>query len=242
MHKFITRPNVINILSVQMHFLSVYISKVLYYEVHQNEIAESHHKGRAANIVWCYFGYDEDDIVDGNFICHTTWVDDSQNKEQWYNMSKNVVIVKGVHITVNGSYELIKNIKDKTLDKDELIQTTKEYTANIISATEKYIKIFREYLNHTITEEELIDSVAPLNIEISKWYFKQNNLPIPPKELHDWAHIHTKIFCTIHDFSLFYDKKNLKTWKSENRKWLLQNAIKQYEMELEELKAADKLI
>ena len=217
-------------------------NKVLYYEVHQNEIAESHHKGRAANIVWCYFGYDEDDMVDGNFICHTTWVDDSQNKEQWYNMSKNVVIVKGVHITVNGSYELLKNIKDKTLDKNELIQTTKEYTSNIISAAEKYIKIFREYLNHTITEEELIDSVAPLNIEISKWYFKQNNLPIPPKELHDWAHIHTKIFCTIHDFSLFYDKKNLKTWKSENRKWLLQNAIKRYEMELEELKSAENLI
>ncbi len=107
---------------------------------------------------------------------------------------------------------------------------------------EQYIKIFREYLNNTITEEELIDSVAPLNIEISKWFLKQSDLPIPPKELHDWAHIHTKLSCTIHDLSLFYDKKNLKTWKNENRKWLLQNAIKQYEMELEELKAADKLI
>ena len=82
----------------------------------------------------------------------------------------------------------------------------------------------------------------PINIEISKWFLKQSDLPIPPKELHDWAHIHTKLSCTIHDFSLFYDKKNLTIWKSENRKWLLQNAIKQYEMELEELKMADKLI
>lgn len=123
-----------------------------------------------------------------------------------------------------------------------MIQITRKHTANIISVAEQYIKIFREYLNNAITEEELIDSVAPLNIEISKWFLKQSDLPIPPKELHDWAHIHTKLSCTIHDFSLFYDKKNLKTWKSENRKWLLQNAIKQYEMELEELKAADKLI
>lgn len=43
-------------------------------------------------------------------------------------------------------------------------------------------------------------------------------------------------------FRFFYDKKNLKIWESENRKWLLQNAIKQYEMDLEELKIADKLI
>ncbi len=33
--------------------------KVLNYDVYQNEIAEAHYKGRAANIVWCYFGYDE---------------------------------------------------------------------------------------------------------------------------------------------------------------------------------------
>lgn len=128
------------------------------------------------------------------------------------------------------------------MDKDELIQITREYTANIISVAEQYIKIFRKYLNNTITEEELIDSVVPLNIEILKWFLKQNALPIPPKELHDWAHIHKKLSCTIHDFSLFYDKKNLKTWQSKNRKWLLQNAIEQYELELEELKEADKLI
>ena len=217
-------------------------NKVLYYEVYQNEIAEARFKDHAANIVWCYFGYDEDDMVDCNYICHTTWVDDSQDKECWYRISKNNIVAKGVHIDIHGSYELIKSLKDNTLDKDKLIQITKEYTANIISAAEQYIKIFREYLNNTISEEELIDSVAPLNIEISKWFLKQSDLPMPPKELHDWAHMHTKLSCTIHDFSLFYNKKNLKIWKSENRKWLLQNAIKQYEMELEELKNADKLI
>lgn len=211
-------------------------NKVLYYEVHQNEIAEAHHKGHAANIVWCYFGYDEDDMVDCNYICHTTWVDDLQDKKWWYRSSKNTIVAKGVHIDVHGSYELIKSLKEDTMSKDDLIKITREYTANIISVAEQYIKIFREYLNNTITEEQLIDSVAPLNIEISKWFFKQSELPIPPKELHDWAHMHTKLSCTIHDFSLFYDRKNLQTWKSENRKWLLKNAIKQYELELEELK------
>lgn len=217
-------------------------NKVLYYEVHQNKISETRYAGRAANIVWCYFGYDEDDMVDCNFICHTTWVDDLQDKEWWYRNSKNTTIVNGVHINVHSSYELIKGLKDNPMSVDELIQITREYTANLISAAEQYIKIFREYLNNTLTEEQLIDSVAPLNIEITKWFFKQSDLPIPPKELHDWANMHTKLACTIHDFSLFYDRKNLKTWKSENRKWLLKNAIKQYETELEELKVADNII
>lgn len=217
-------------------------NKVLYYEVHQNEIAEAYHIGKAANIVWCYFGYDEDDMVDCNFVCHTTWVDDLQDKEWWYRSSKNTIMIEGVHIDVHGSYEQIKSLKDDTMTKDELIQTTREYTAKIISVAEKYIKIFREYLNNTLTEEQLIDSVAPFNIEIAKCFFKQSELPIPPKELHDWSHEHTKLFGTIYEFSLFYNRKNLSTWKSENRKKLLKDAIKQYEIELEELKVADKLI
>ena len=98
---------------------------------------------------------------------------------------------------MHSSYELIKGLKDNPMSVDELIQITREYTANLISAAEQYIKIFREYLNNTLTEEQLIDSVAPLNIEITKWFFKQSDLPIPPKELHDWANMHTKT-CLYH--------------------------------------------
>lgn len=217
-------------------------NKVLYYEVHQNEIAEARHKGNAANIVWCYFGYDENDMVDNNYICHTTWVDDLQDKEWWYRSSKNTLNIKGVHVEVHSSYDSIKCLREDTMNKDELIETTREYTANIISAAEQYIKIFREYLNDTITEEQLIDSVAPLNDKISNWYFKQTELPLPPKELHDWARSHTNISSTIHDFSLFYNRKYLKTWDSEDRKWLLLMAIERYGVELEELKNADMLL
>ena len=95
----------------------------------------------------------------------------------------------GVHIEIHGSYELIKSLKDDTMSKDSLIQITRECTANLISLAERYIKFFREYANNTFTEEQLINYVAPLNSEISKWYFKQSDLPIPPKELHDWSHI-----------------------------------------------------
>lgn len=67
-------------------------------------------------------------------------------------------------------------------------------------------------------------------------------MPIPPNELDNWSNVHTKIACTIHDFSLFYDMKNLDTWPAENRKWLMSDAIKRYEIELEELKAIDRTV
>ncbi len=216
--------------------------KVLYYEVHQNKIAESRHKNKAANMVWCHFGYDEDDMVNGNFICRTTWVDDLQDKNWWYRTSKNTIFANGVHIDVNTSYEMIKSLKADNINKDELIALTREYTSKIISIAEQYIKVFREYLNNTITEEQLINAIAPFNNQTSVLFFKQSDLPIPPNELHNWANVHTKIACTIHDFSLFYDRKNLNTWPAENRKWLMSDAIKRYEIELEELKAIDRTV
>ncbi len=110
--------------------------KVLYYEVHQNPISEAHHRGKPANIVWCYFGYDEEEIIDGNFICHTIWVDDSQDKNWWYRSSNNTRFVNGVYIDVNSSYEMIKSLRDDTISKDELMRITRKYSSKIISAAE----------------------------------------------------------------------------------------------------------
>lgn len=127
---------------------------------------------------------------DSGYSFSTTWVDDLQDKKWWYRSSKNTVVAKGVHIDTHGSYELIKSLKENTISKDELIKTTREYTANIISAAEQYIKIFREYLNNTITEEQLIDMVFQVQIKYvcSSVFIPLNHLinggfsciPIPP--------------------------------------------------------------
>ena len=37
----------------------------------------------------------------------------------------------------------------------------------------QFMMIFREYINNTLSEEQLIDSVEPLNNEISKWFLNK---------------------------------------------------------------------
>lgn len=53
-------------------------------EVYNHDLSEKKFAGLPANIVWIYFGRDEDDMINSNFICHTTWVDESQDKTRWY--------------------------------------------------------------------------------------------------------------------------------------------------------------
>lgn len=219
------------------------ISKVMYCDVFKSKSAESRYIGKASNIIWCYYGYDEDDIVRGNFICRTTWVDDSQDKKWWYRSTKNSQIIEGIYFDqINGSYDTIKRLKDDNISKEDLIHITREYTSNLISLAEQCIKLYREFLNNTLSEEQLINDMTPLNNEILKWYFKQSNLPIPPTDLQEWADAHEKISGTIYDFSLFYNKKHLNVWSSDNRKWQMSNVIKRYEEDLEELKSIDKQV
>lgn len=211
-------------------------NKAINYEVYSNETSKAHYSGKPANIIWCYFGNDEEDMVNCNYVCHTTWVDDSQDKSHWYRGKKNSFFVNDIFIDNNPSYELIKDMQKCNMDKQEYISITKEYLANLINTAEKYIQLFREYQNHTFSEHSFSNLILPLNKEFSNWYFRLIELPCPPIEINKWADSILQIACTIHDLSLFYSKENINTWKSDNKLWLVENTIKIYGQELESLK------
>lgn len=217
--------------------------KIKYANVYPNAISEAHHKGKTANIIWCYFGYSEDDIVDSNYVCYTTWIDNTQDKANWYRKSSNSQWVNGVYMTKNSSYKALYHaLHGEEVCKDDLIVKTRKITEELVDSAQRFIKLYREYRNDVLSEEELINSVEFLNKKITHLFFLQSELPYPPKELHDWSNAHTLIAGTIHDFSLYYDKKNLKIWTTENRIALMDSAIARYENDLENLKALEKSI
>lgn len=217
--------------------------KIRYADVYQNGGMEIRHRGKAANIIWCYFGYSEEDIVGNNYIYYTTWVDDSQDKRHWYSKGNNSQIVDDIHIRTNTLYHAInKMLRETEIDKDELIQRTKEITTELINAAQQFIKFYREYQNNVINEEELIDAVEPLNSKIGQLYFQQSDLPCPPKELNEWASINAQLAGTIHDFTLYYSKKHVGKWTSENRIYLMNSSIKRYEADLEALRKLEETI
>ena len=133
-------------------------------------------------------------------------------------------------------------LRETEIDKDELIRQTKEITAGLINAAQQFIKFYREYQNSVINEDDLIDAVEPLNREIGQLYFQQGDLPCPPKEINEWASINSQLAATIHDFTLYYSKKHIGKWTSENRIYLMNSSIKRYEADLEALRRLEETI
>lgn len=213
--------------------------EAIYYDVYQNEKEESRFKGMPTKIVWCYFGYDETDIVNSNFAYKSIWVDDTLDKNYWYSISKNSEIINEIKVEEISYYNSMKKFTAENIaSDDELIEATRKCVHNMIIYAEKFIILFREYLNNTISEDELIEKTTPINHEIKKLYTQETNLPIASNELHNWQLSYSMISGTIHDFTLYYDKNS--KWDSNNRVILTELTLKRYNEELEIIKEIDQ--
>lgn len=211
------------------------VNKAKYYEVYSNKNSEVLNKGKLANIIWCYFAYDESDIINARYAFQTTWVDDYQDKNHWYRLSKNCFMVNDVHFTEFPYYNMLKRLTTTQISEDELINITKDMMIKLINESEIYIRIFREYQNGEMSELQFIEEVSPICEQIDILYRKQSNLPVAPDNLCDWAQANIEIACSIHDISLFYNKRYYEKWGSQNRELLMKNSIKRYERGLEKL-------
>lgn len=213
-------------------------------EVYKNEISERRWRGKLANIVWIYFGRDESDMINCNYICHTTWVDNSQDKNWWYKVNnKDTFMMNGIHFNVHSYYENLKVFnKNHTGNKEELILKTKEILSKMITLAEKVIYHFNEYKNKVISEKDFIEIMNIISPQLEKCYILSTDLDIAPDEMHDWDQACTLIFGTIHDFTLFYNKKGIEQRTAKNRIDCMEMTIKRYYSDLSKIHEVEKNI
>lgn len=219
------------------------VEKVKKLEVYKSIRSQERWQGYNANLIFCYFGFDEEDIINANYICRTTWADNSQDKTWWYRLGENDIIIEDIHFNINLYYDFLKSFNEiNTSDVDTLINRTKEILTHLISLSEKVIMIYNEFLNHTKNEKEFINELEPILPIIEKYYFLETSLPIAPKELHEWSQCCSSLAATIHDFTFFYNKKYLASRTPENRIDCMDITVEKYYKNIEALRNAEKVL
>ena len=213
-------------------------------EVHQNEISERQWEGKSANIIWIYFGRDESNMINSNYLCRATWVDDSQDKTKWYSTeSENAFKMDGIHFNFYSYYESLKVFNEEhTSNKEELILKIKEILSKMITLAERVIYNFNEYKNKEISEDEFIQIMNEISPQIDKYYMLSTDLDIAPDEIYKWDQECATIFGTIHDFTLFYNEKGIEERTKENRVNCMEMTIKRYYSNLSEIREVEKII
>lgn len=148
------------------------IEKLRVAEIYNNTQSEQHWKGKPTNIVFCYFGRDEEDMINNNYICHTTWVDNSQDKEWWYRLYNNCEIIQNIHFNVHTYYDSLKTLNEEnTGEMNSLYKKNTMIVKNMVTLAENVISLYNEFINNSKTEIELIQEMELLTPQIGKWYF-----------------------------------------------------------------------
>lgn len=216
--------------------------KVRKVEIYSNSTSELLLSGKMANIIWIYFGRDESDMVRKSYLCISTWVDDTQNKNWWYRVnSDETFIINGVHFKLLPYYESLRHInQDNMGTREKVIKDTREMLANLVTLAEKIIYQFNEYKNEILTENELINVLEEIVAEVDLYYFKSTEFSIPPDSIRNWCEACSLLFGTIHDLSIFYNKKYSFQRTSINRKINMELVISRYYADLENVRRIEK--
>lgn len=219
------------------------IGKVKYLDIYSNARQEDRWKGKPANIVFCYYGLDESDIANSNFICHTTWADETQDKNYWYRIGKGEKVLDDVRFSIPAYYGSFKSfIADHTAVKEQLIRDTRAIISQMVTLAEQVISYYNEYINAEKTESELINDISGIIPQLDKLYLAEGDLDFPPNELEAWSQCCSNLAAAIHDFTLFYNPRYLSMRTSENRKACMDMTIKRYYRDLEKIKEAERFL
>ncbi|WP_236823185.1 caspase family protein [Bhargavaea massiliensis] len=211
-------------------------------EVYNNKISEERWKGKPTNIIWIYYGFDESDMNRGNFICHTTWCDEYQDKERIYSVdNKNTLFINNTHFTLHTFYKSLKEFQQaNTGSQNELIVEFGMIAKAMIESAELIIDFYHEHTNGLYSEKELARLIATYIAKIEELYLASSDLPLAPYDLQQWVDSYHGLFSSIHNLTYYYNERYLSQRSPENRKIGMEMSINQYYEELESIREIER--
>lgn len=207
------------------------VERVKNEEVYSTAASEALFRGSPARAIWCYFGYDDEDMVNHLYIAHTVWADTSELQNIYYETGKNTSVIQGINVNINTSYDLVKRITTSTQTRDVYVKENKKLLAEIVSMAEQFVADLEEVANGTISNAELQEKYRPWANRVRNTYIHLSEMDVAPVDLHDWSEEISSLAGWILDMALVIDQGERDFTGRE--KWLLKDAVRKYNQSME---------
>lgn len=144
-------------------------------------------EGMEEDVVWCYFGADEGDILNSLHYAYTIWTATEEMQSKYYGRNAATVVCDGIYVFRNMSYDLLKRIQEPTKTREEFVRDVKKLLALIVSNAESFVYDLQEVKNRTRTIAEMRALYYSWIGRVKSLYIKLSDEDIAPDDLHDWA-------------------------------------------------------
>lgn len=211
------------------------VAKVRFEDVYSSRNSEQRFYGRPAQVVWCYFGCDDNDIANHNFYAHSVWATDAV-RGKYYKSSSSSEEVAGIEICWNNSYAMLRSMMQKPVLKDEYVRKNKELLTEIINLAEQFNLDLERLFNKEGTISVLLSQYSQWISTIQRKYMILSDMDIPPVEIKEWSDEILNLAGDLLDISLVLGNAQKNNILDEREIWLVKNALSKYYSSLEKIK------
>lgn len=210
--------------------------EIKYAEVYSNAKSEAKFSGTPAKAVWCYFGYDDSDIINHLHAFYTIWAVDDSVRTKFFGQNKNACVVDDIYIFENTSYDMLRKMQEPTQTREEFIEDNRRLLAVIVNLGEQFIVDLQEVKNKTIIIEEMQKKYGEWVTSVREKYMQLSDGDIAPDDLHDWSEEIMSLAGWILDLSIHISKDKEENTMGDRENWLIDYSIKKYYESVEKIK------
>lgn len=201
-------------------------------------------EGREEDVVWCYFGADEGDILNSLHYAYTIWAATEEIRRKYYGRNASAAVCDGIYVFRNTSYDLLKQIQAPMKTREEYVRDVKKLLALIVSNAESFVYDLQEVKNRTRTMAEMRALYEPWIGRVKSLYIKLSDEDIAPNDLHDRAEAIYDLAGWVADLAILFegdcdDEKAGTLFDHTEKRILIDHTIRRYHEAIEKVRQTE---
>ena len=193
-----------------------------------------------AKAIWCYFGFDDQDLLNGLYAAHTIWGDNEEIRCRFFPAGKPVT--DDVCIVENTSYAMLKKLQEPTMTRDEFIDRHRKLLALIVSLAEKFVLDLQEVRNRTTDLQTMRQKYGYWIETVNMSYIALSEGDISPGGLSAWTDEIMNLAGWVLDLLILINRETDGAKYGDQEEWLMKHAVRKYHESMEKLKELEQNI
>lgn len=203
--------------------------------------------GKEEDVIWCYFGADEGDILNSLHYAYTIWARTEEMRRRYFNKNAAAEICDGIYVFRNTSYDLLKRIQAPTKTREEFVRDVRKLLALIVSNAESFVYDLQEVKNRTRTIAEMRALYSDWIGRVKSLYIKLSDEDVAPNDLHDWAEAIYDLAGWVADLAILFEtgcagkEERIIEGRCEDKeeRTLIDHTIRRYHEAVEKVRQAE---
>lgn len=216
--------------------------KIRYEEIHPGKVSEQLFRGKSADVIWCYFGRDESDLINSLYFAVTTWGVNEEQRRKYFREKPRDSIIDGISVSRNKSYDLLRELQETKMPQEEYILKTKEALSTIVTLAEQFIVSLQEVMNGTMKIGSVLKEYGRWVDQVNRTHYDLDRMDVPPDDIHEWAEEVYHLAGCIQDIAMILHENRTEEKLEERYIWLIKNAVRRYYDTLQRIRQLEENI